>query len=318
MEIKVCEWDELDLGKVARATYAVKRSALRSSGEEAVARIERWLLEEFAELPRYAILARSGEDLLGWLMLVVQDPTRVEINPWFLGGHPLGVPGNDRQHVGARLLEAAGSWARGEGFEILEFAIARPPGDDAQVYDGYSAWYGALGFAIRVENVGLICDLGHAVDVTIPPGVELEHVLDVDQDELYRCYYDTFQAGQSHFVFDQSKQERRACFDTFGKTYCIHEATSLAVIRDGRIVGFSYVIPISETHCHLDWMGIHPDTRRQGLGEFLMRLIMNRAARQGVKRMSLGCDIGNTRAIALYHKAGWQEDEWAIKYALKL
>lgn len=28
------------------------------------------------------------------------------------------------------------------------------------------------------------------------------------------------------------------------------------------MIRISYVIPISETHCHLDWMGIHPDTTR--------------------------------------------------------
>ena len=43
----------------------------------------------------------------------------------------------------------------------------------------------------------------------------------------------------------------------------------------------------------------------------------DKAYPKGVKSMGLGCDVGNTRAIAL-HKTGWQEDDWAIKYALKL
>ncbi len=320
MNVTVQDWAELDLRELATATYAIKRAGMRTFGEEAIARIQRWLQEQFSELPRRTVLARLGDELVGWLMLVVQDPTKVEVNPWFLDGHPLVLPGHDQQAVGARLLEAAKNWARQAGLETMELAITRQPDEEARVYDEYNAWYGTLGFAVREESVGMICDLtGHdAADVAIPPDVELEHVLDVDQDELYRCYHDTFQAGQSHFFFDQSEQERRAYFDTFGQTYGIHEATSLALARDGRIVGFSYMIPISETHLHLDWMGIHPDARRQGLGEFLMRLIMNRAAQQGIKSLSLSCDVGNTRAIALYRKTGWQEDEQGIRYALKL
>jgi len=60
----------------------VKGKATSSPGDEGC-----------SKLPRYAIRTRSGEDLLGWPMLVVQDPTWVEINPWFQG---LVVPDRSR------------------------------------------------------------------------------------------------------------------------------------------------------------------------------------------------------------------------------
>jgi ribosomal-protein-alanine N-acetyltransferase len=65
-------------------------------------------------------------------------------------------------------------------------------------------------------------------------------------------------------------------------------------------------------------MGIHPDFRRIGLGTVLLRLMMKTAAQQGARTMGLNCDAGNTRAIALYKKNGWQEAESEIKYVLKL
>jgi ribosomal protein S18 acetylase RimI-like enzyme len=320
VDIHILSWDELDLHELATATYAIKRGEMSASGDQAVARIERWLEDEFATLRRLAVLARSGPDLVGWLMLVVQNRAKVEINPWFLGGHPLVVPSHEWKEVGVRLLDEAIGWCKGEEFETLELCITRQPGEDDRLYDEYHAWYGSFGFGIREESVGMICTLAGQTDadLPIPPDLRLVPILEVDQDELYRCYCETFKAGQSRFFFDQSEKERREYFATFGKTYGLHGDTSLALVKEGRIVGFSYTIPIGEAHMHLDWMGIHPNYRRQGLGEFLLRLIQKRAAQDGMGTLSLSSDVGNTRAIALYRKTSLIEQEGEIKYALKL
>jgi GNAT superfamily N-acetyltransferase len=279
VDIHILSWDELDLHELATATYAIKRGEMSASGDQAVARIERWLEDEFATLRRLAVLARSGPDLVGWLMLVVQNRAKVEINPWFLGGHPLVVPSHEWKEVGVRLLDEAIGWCKGEEFETLELCITRQPGEDDRLYDEYHAWYGSFGFGIREESVGMICTLAGQTDadLPIPPDLRLVPILEVDQDEL-----------------------------------------SLALVKEGRIVGFSYTIPIGEAHMHLDWMGIHPNYRRQGLGEFLLRLIQKRAAQDGMRTLSFSSDVGNTRAIALYRKTGLIEQEGEIKYALKL
>ena len=71
-------------------------------------------------------------------------------------------------------------------------------------------------------------------------------------------------------------------------------------------------------HLHLDWIGIHPDVRRRGVGRFLMLLLMERAVREGFQTMGLSCDAENTRAIALYRSLGWQQEDAELKYATKL
>jgi ribosomal protein S18 acetylase RimI-like enzyme len=188
-----------------------------------------------------------------------------------------------------------------------------------QVYESFSDWYASFGFGVREESVGFFHRLS-SLDLpalVVPEGAEAWPVTDVDQDELYRCYHDTISDGQSRFFFDQSETERRAYFDTFGKTYGLHEETSLALIQDGQIVGFSYTIPFGE-HLHLDWIGIHPGARRRGVGRFLMLLLMERAVREGFQTMGLSCDAGNKRAIALYRSLGWRQEDAELKYAAKL
>lgn len=151
-----------------------------------------------------------------------------------------------------------------------------------------------------------------------PESVAVRPVTDVDQDELFRCYHTALTASQSGYFLDQGERERRAYFDTLGKTYALHQETSLALLQAGRIVGFAYTFPFGDQHLFLDWVGIHPDVRRQGLGRFPMQTIMERAARAGFQTMGLGCDARNAQAIALYRSLGWQPaGDAEIKYAAK-
>jgi ribosomal protein S18 acetylase RimI-like enzyme len=315
MQISIRPWSELDLHEIACLTYAAKEGG-GPADEEAVARIEAWLRDQFAELRRLAVLARTGQRLVGWVMLVVQNPAKVEVNPWYLGGHPLVAPGYDPCEVGSRLLQAALDWAGDEGFEVVELSVSRDLHKGAQDLDAVDDWYASLGFRIREESVGFFFRLAcfDRPALTVPEGIEVQPMVGADREALYRCYHDAMAAGQSRFFFDQSQAERRAYFDTFGVTYGLHEETSRVLIRDGRMVGYAFTIPFGQ-HLHVDWIGIHPDARRRGLGRFLMLLLMERAAGTGFETMGLSCDTQNSRAIALYRSLGWRQQDAEIKYA---
>lgn len=322
MQLSIHQWDELDLQEIAQLTYKIKEADKQASEDESVKRINSWLCEQFSELPRFAILARSGKQLAGWIMLVVHDATRVEVNPWYLGGHPLVAPDQDHQQVGASLLQEAIKWARNKGFEVVELSIDWDLSADPQIYGSFKGWYASLGFVVREESLGFFRQLSSYVPSDLfmltPEGIEVLQVIDIDRDQLYRCYHDALMAGQSRLFLDQSEKERRAYFDTFGKTYALHEKISLALIHDGQIVGFSYTIPFGEQYLHLDWFGIHPTFRRRGLGRYLLQLIMARAAREGFQTVGLSCDAENSNAIALYHSLGWQQEDAGLKFVVKL
>jgi ribosomal protein S18 acetylase RimI-like enzyme/predicted N-acetyltransferase YhbS len=321
MQISLHPWHELDLHEIAQLTQAAKGATRHGGDEVPLEQTLTWLREQFAALPRFAALARSGDKLAGWVMLVVQSATTVEVNPWALGGHPLVAPGHDRRAVGSQLLQRAIDWARSEGFEVVELSIERDAAADPQGKEAFSAWVGSLGFGVREESVGFLCQLS-ALSLPTPvhpEGIEVRGVTDVDPADLYGCYYAALAAGQSRRFFDQSETERRAYFDTLGKTYGLHEATSLALLDARQIVGFSYTIPFGGDYLHLDWFGIHPDVRRRGRGRFLLRLVMERAAQAGFQAMGLSCDVGNAPAIALYRSLGWElQDDAEIRYAAKL
>jgi ribosomal protein S18 acetylase RimI-like enzyme len=318
MQITTHAWRELDLHEAAWLTCAAQKGA--QPGAEAVESMVQQLDEHMAALPRYAVLAHEGEELAGWLMLVAQNSAKIEVNSWFLGGHPLVAPGQDQRAVGAALLKQAIAWARQQGFEAVELGIERDLGADAQVYEEFNEWYASLGFGVREESRGFFRRLSspELPAPVAPVGVELAPVTDVDQDKLYDCYHAALADSQSGYFLDQGARERRAYFDTLGKTYGQHLETSLALLLNGRIVGFSYTAPFGE-HLFLDWIGIHPNARRRGLGRFLLLTIMKRGLGGGFRSIGLGCDANNAQAIALYRALGWQEGGDAdIKYAAKL
>ncbi len=319
MRIQIEAWERVDLLSLAALTYAAKQDEMEIEADRAIAAIFDWLCVKFAQQTRMAVLALSGSELLGYLMLVVQNPARVEINPWFLGGHPLVAPEQDQRALGSQLLREAVAWAGDEGFECIELSVDRDARSARHELEAQNAWYQSLGFHVREEHVGLLYMLAEQErpGVALPSGFELQPVLEVDQEALYRCYYDAFNAGQSGFFFDQSEREKRTHFDTFGELYGIVEETSVALLHAGRIAGFTFVMPVNETHVHLDWMGVHPHYRRRGLARFLLEFVIDASAAQGVQTMSLSCDVGNTRALELYRCSGWQEMELGLTYAAK-
>jgi len=58
------------------------------------------------------------------------------------------------------------------------------------------------------------------------------------------------------------------------------------------------------------WLGnviVHPGRRRSGIGEFLLRAMMQRAsAEHGCRELKLVCHNTNTRALLFYYKQGFR------------
>jgi ribosomal-protein-alanine N-acetyltransferase len=61
-------------------------------------------------------------------------------------------------------------------------------------------------------------------------------------------------------------------------------------------------------------LDVHPDARRRGIGTRLIRSVEARYARSGVHRLSLQVGVGNTGALSLYDKAGYQKTDYLADY----
>ncbi len=319
MNISVGTYNQVDLDDIAEFLLSVKSGKSEQPAEE-ICSTRNQLRQTFSEKPIRFVIARNKGMLLGCLALLIKHPVTVEIMPHHLwqDGYPLVRPGYDATTITTKLIEAAARWAGQGKYECIELGVE--PSDGQDELGTLKTWYESLGFHVRQENVNLMCKLTAQTipELAVPKGFRLRPITDVDSDDVFRCYHASFSRGHSPFFFDQSERERRAYFETFGVTYGMDEETSLALMKEERVAGFSYTMPWATSYHYVDWLGIHPAYRRRGLGRFLLRYIMKKAIDQGRESAFLSCGLQNLPARALYRQLGWEEIGQDIRYALKV
>ncbi|NIO38078.1 GNAT family N-acetyltransferase [Candidatus Bathyarchaeota archaeon] len=263
------------------------------------------------------VQARVAGELVGWLLLFKHDGERTEINPWALNGHPFVSPRRNLEQVASKLIKETIGYARRQGFTRIELSFRRAE-EPAQACEKYKRLYESLGMRLTTETAILRCVLAEFDSENDQVPFEVKPLTDIGENELYQCYYQTFNTGQDRFFFDQTDKERRVFFNqTFSRSEPCNADTSLVVIKDRKIIGFSLVRPThGEGNCHLWMFGIHPDYRRRGLGRSLLRLIM-KSARAGFRTMSVACELANLPALNLYRGQGFKEEFSKIEYSLK-
>lgn len=82
------------------------------------------------------------------------------------------------------------------------------------------------------------------------------------------------------------------------------------VLLDGAAVAaFGQIVPKTARRAHLARLIVEPGHRGRGLGETLVRGLLERATHGGHRRASLNVDPSNAVAIGLYEKLGFTEAE---------
>lgn len=319
MITSIHEWQDVDIQEVAQLTYEVlQHSPVTRRKSRTVEGVVSWLnaleFPEFFTGSPVVVLARERDTLIGWLMLCTTGSKTAEVVPWGIALRPVIAPDHDRIRIGVQLVEKGITWAKEAGVEAIVLRADRNPGREE------FTWYESLGFHVREETVFMNYSItGDEKDVHLPEGFERTQILKVDREDLYQCYYDTFKTGQSPFFFDQNEKEKRDAFNLLFEMGCADGDTSLAIVKDSQVVGFSFVKPYGdEGNVLVDWIGIHPEYRRRGLGEGLLRYIMKTVAEQGYATLSLSCAVGNTRAFDLYHKCGWEVEGGETIFSLNV
>ena len=321
MKTSIVEWDELDIDDVAQLIF----DALQHSGDyrkksRAVGKILEHIKGIRRDAPWYAALAHDDDTLVGFIGLKTLGRTSVELNP-HLVGHPVVSPRTDRERAAKLLLETTAKWAKERDTESLVLGIGISSYDSDDRYGFSQDWYLANGFNEREADIYMMYDLPDCEEesIELPSGYTAIPLRDVDKEELYSCFYETFKHGQSSFFFDQSEKERREYFEATVSTEALDEESTIAITKGSGVVGFSFARPYGTPGNYLvEWIGVHPEHRRRGLGQYIMKHIANVAKQKEFSTMSLSCAKGNTRAYALYSKLGWYEDGGELILAYKV
>lgn len=87
--------------------------------------------------------------------------------------------------------------------------------------------------------------------------------------------------------------------------YLLEEEKTLIIECDGAIAGYLSYVHLGFV-AHIISIAIHPEYRRIGLGEILLREAVEDMKRLGVRRILLEVKVSNVAAIKLYSKIGFK------------
>ena len=310
MKINSDTWDKVDIHEIAAVTYAARKAVVMRESLT-VEKIEERFRNFLSENPTKIITAYSGAELIGVLILYINNATTLEMNPGqILGGNPVVAPGYDAKRVGESLIEEAIALAGKGGFKKIEFVTSMEDGENI-----YQSLYEAHNFTIKERYVEMICHLTEPLqkNTAHPECCEMKPLNQVSKDDLYQCYYHSFITGDAQFFFTQDDQERREYFDMLGYEDAVSEPASMVLMKDQQLIGFSLVLPYGEENCHISCMCIESEFRRRGLGERLLHILMNEASQQGYKTITLGTDT-SMGAYYLYKKNGFEITNGSISW----
>ena len=152
-------------------------------------------------------------------------------------------------------------------------------------------------------------------EIIIPKPFETKSIMEIGDDKLYQCYYETFIQAQDRMFQDQTEQERQEYFqDYYSKSKPLVKEASLVLKKteSNEIIGVTLVRPRGED-AHLALLAIHPNYQGRKLGGLLLRLILKTVFQQGFKTISLGADIKNP-SMRIYQRFGFETNSNIITH----
>lgn len=121
--------------------------------------------------------------------------------------------------------------------------------------------------------------------------LEISLMRQSDLDSVMEIEQASFPAPWSRNAFlSEIYENRRACY--------------LVARENGRVAGYVGIWIILDEG-HVTNLAVHPDFRRRGIGEKLMRAIISYAKSRGAKRITLEVRVSNLVAQKLYEKLGF-------------
>ena len=185
---------------------------------------------------------------------------------------------------------------------------ARGLREDGEVMAGLSR----AGFRAVRTFVIMACELGSAPTAfgsrgRVPEGVSLRSYRSGDGQAWIAAFNASFSDHWGGFSYSDESWARHADSPRF------REEISVVAEAGGMFAGICHCAPSlnprEEGLAHLHILGVRPEFRRRGLGICLMVEAMGRLRESGFSRVELDMDSLNSKALPLYERLGFREQE---------
>ena len=265
-------------------------------------------IEENKKDPTYQLIfALSDKKPIGFIETKMQDERTGEI----LHYNPCVIPEHWQKNAASALVEAAVKHLRKSGAQKVKFSIMGRTPDTAP----YLALYQARNFTIQRKAVSMTAKLDTIPEPKTHLPLKLSTLRQLNSDafvDLFiRCFKDSKDRDASQIASntEKTKQFIQQLRQREGEE---HDPDGwIAASLEDKLVGF--VVAIQERDSGLiAEIGVDPQHRRKGIGAFLTTKGLQRLKERGFNQAFLGVDLGNTEAISMYEKLGFQKLPWEM------
>ncbi len=306
----------LELATLTNEIWKITRPELNAS----IDGIENWIKNLVYDEPPVIIRAYNEGKLAGWLLLFVHDSKKLEINPWALGGHPLVLlDKHNSSDISQLLLAECIDYALQNNYTRIELSYAKK--DNPKEYPVDPSIYNQVNLMEEDEIVFMSLNLGEQenVEVEFPKEIKIISLKDVDDSDLYSCFYDSFsESGDRNFLSQTDEERKQYIKELFDKEDEMIDESSIVIAEGNKFIGFTLVRPThGEGNGHLWIMGVISEYRGRQLGSKLLKHAIATLKKQGYKTMSLSVDTANEIALKLYEKCNFVKGWKRVTHAWK-
>ena len=318
-EISNKDWKDADLDELATLTFNSLQKSAFFQTERTYEDVKEWLNRNIERFPPNSIfLARNNEDLVGWLAVTLDIKPRIS-ETWRWVPYISPEVREQKDEIAMGLIRRCVEYVKNRGQTRLEVCFDRIREATMPQYIQYKAWFEAEGVHMVDDNAYMRRNLDARElsedDLVPPPGYIFRALTDVDVEALYSCYSRAFNESDIRVYHDMTQEERRADFEHYFEGRNRDDEASMAVAKDGEIVGFS-LVHSRPGEAHLADIGIIQAHRGKGLGRRILKHTLMKSA-QKYDTMTLAVDVENTAAYNLYVDLGFKIDYRIITHAWK-
>jgi len=316
-KISIENLSDIDINELAKFSYNARYMSVFQNVNRTVAGIEQSLTEAAENDYERIILARDREshEIIGKLACYIGFPEMVFIHRW----DPVMAPLNNRDSVAGLLINQCKKYIKKLGFKRLEVTLSPILDGFEEVREDYQTLYEREGFHQATKEASMRIEMSKwnpSLEIpTLPEGYSFESVNSRTNEEIEETVLRTFEASGDRLHLDMSPTQQRITFNHwFDRTRPFH-STSIYLVRDNQVVGFSIGRAYSGV-VSLGPIGLLPDYRGRGLAQILLHESLIKIKNdRAIKYAELEVDITNTPAIKLYTSVGFSPQHMQEYYS---
>ena len=303
IEFEIIGIKEIDIGEISQLILDVKRSKGEWSDNVDLERVKQVFLRNFEDTEDAVLLAREQGELIGLIVIHFDDENTIEMNPWFLGGHPIIHPESSLAQLDSEMIMKAKEYAESIGVARVNIHFMKGQSQLPTLYE-------SLGMTLFEEVTHLRADLPELEHITVAPPeqVNIIRLEEAPMDKLYDCWYASFESGQDRSFFTRTQEQNRTHFEEMFDMDDYDTRASIALMDNQQVVGFALVKQThGERNGHIWELGVHPDFKRKGYAKLMLAVVRARLLQDEMRTISLNYDTSNEPAMRLYRSYNFEE-----------